>query len=73
MCRADREARINKLPATVDDLIDALDRLIPETIPSADDSLIAIQRRAGKRELVLFLKHLRDRPRAPAPVQERRR
>lgn len=64
---------INKLPATVDELIDELDRLIPEVIPSADDTLISIQRRAGKRELVVQLKFLRDRPRAPSPVRERKR
>lgn len=73
MCRAAPEATINKLPATVDDLIDELDRLVPEVIPSADESLIEIQRRAGKRELVVQLKFLRDRRNKPAPVQERKR
>ena len=52
---------IQKLPATVDELIDELDRLVPEVIPNADARMIEIQRYAGKRELVLLLKTLRDR------------
>jgi hypothetical protein len=64
---------IQKLPATVDDLIDELDRLVPEVIPSADESLISIQRHAGKRELVVFLKLLRSRRDGPPRVRERKR
>jgi hypothetical protein len=64
---------INKLPPTVDDLIDELDTLVPELVPSADTPLLEIQRHAGKRELVLFLKRLRDRRAAPpAPVTRKR-
>ena len=36
--------------------------MVPETIPSVDASLIDIHRHAAKRELVLFLIHLRDKP-----------
>lgn len=68
-----KEAPINKLPTSVDELIDELDRLCPEVIPGAAEDMISIQRRAGKRELVVMLKHLRDRRNRPAPVQERKR
>lgn len=64
---------IQKLPATVDELIDELDRLVPEVIPSADARMIEIQRQAGKRELVLFLKNLQARRDGPPRVRERKR
>jgi hypothetical protein len=49
----------SKFPHTVDELFDALDRLVPERVPEAGDSMEAIQRYAGKRELVLYLHHWR--------------
>ncbi|NCP10399.1 MAG: hypothetical protein GW859_00335 [Sphingomonadales bacterium] len=39
------------------DLVDELDKMFPEVIPEAGDEIISIQRRAAKRELVVFLKH----------------
>lgn len=67
---------IQKLPATVDQLIDELDRLVPEVIPSADARMIEVQRYAGKRELVVLLKTLRnrrDRSGEQPRVRERKR
>ena len=61
-----------KLPLTADELIDELDKLVPECVPQAGDSMEAIQRYAGKRELVLYLKHLRDRREAPIIKKGRR-
>lgn len=49
-----------KFPTNSLELLDELDRLVPERVPEAGDSMEAIQRYAGKRELVLFLKHWRD-------------
>lgn len=48
-----------KFPTTVDEMFDALERLVPERVPEVGDDLVAIQRYAGKRELVLFLQHWR--------------
>jgi hypothetical protein len=62
---------IQKLPPSVDELIDELDRFVPETIPSVDASMLDVQRQAGKRELVIFLKHLRDK--AKGSPRERKR
>lgn len=50
-----------KFPTSASDLVDELDRLVPEAVPSAGDSMESIMRYAGKRELVLQLKHLRDK------------
>lgn len=42
------------------DLVDELDKMFPEVIAEAGDDMISIQRRAAKRELVVFLKHWKD-------------
>lgn len=52
-----------KFPDSATALVDELDRLVPERVPEAGDSMEAIQRYAGKRELVLFLMHWRDQMR----------
>lgn len=49
-----------KFPDSAVALIDELERLVPERVPEAGDTMEAIQRQAGKRELVLFLKNWRD-------------
>jgi hypothetical protein len=49
-----------KFPDTAVALVDELDRLVPERVPEAGDSMESIQRYAGKRELVLFLQNWRD-------------
>lgn len=49
-----------KFPISADDLVDELDKFVPEYVPQAGDSMDLIQRNAGKRELVLFLKRLRE-------------
>jgi hypothetical protein len=49
-----------KFPDSAVALVDELDRLVPERVPEAGDSMESIQRQAGKRELVLFLKNWRD-------------
>lgn len=53
-------SRTLKFPDTAVALVDELDRLVPERVPEAGDSMESIQRYAGKRELVLFLKNWRD-------------
>lgn len=67
----------HKFPTTVDDLVDALERLVPERVPEVGDTLEAVQRYAGKRELVLQIKHWREQrdradQRAAAPKQRGR-
>lgn len=49
-----------KLPTSAVELIDELNRLVPERVPEAGESMESIQRYAGKRELVLLLNHWRD-------------
>lgn len=49
-----------KFPTSSLELLDELDRMVPERVPQAGDSMEDIQRYAGKRELVLFLKNWRD-------------
>lgn len=49
-----------KFPESAKALVDEIDRMIPERVPQAGESMEEIQRYAGKRELVLFLKFLRD-------------
>lgn len=58
-----------KFPQAASELLIELDRIVPEQVPQAGDSMEAIQRYSGKRELVLFLKHWRDTSikRADAP------
>ena len=62
-------------PHTATALVEELDRLFPEKLPEVGDSLEAIHRHAGKREVVLFLKHWRDaaKRRADRPVKSRGR
>jgi len=43
-----------KHPLTDDQIVE-LEKLVPEAVPQAGDSMEVIQRYAGKRELVLFL------------------
>lgn len=49
-----------KFPDSAVALVDELDRLYPERVPELGDTPESIQRQAGKRELVLFLKYWRD-------------
>lgn len=46
-----------KFPETAAALVEELDRLFPERVPEIGDSMEAIQRYAGRRELILFLKN----------------
>lgn len=64
-----------KFPPMSAELAIELDRMFPERVPQEGDSMEAIQRYAGKRELVLFIKHWRDstQRRADAPPPARRR
>lgn len=61
-----------KFPTSSIELLDELDRMVPERVPEAGDSMEAIQRYAGKRELVLFLKHWRDQQVRSAARKDRR-
>lgn len=61
-----------KFPTSSLDLLDELDRLVPERVPQAGDSMEEIQRYAGKRELVLFLKNWRDQMARAAARKDRR-
>lgn len=61
-----------KFPTSSLELLDELDRLVPEQVPQAGDSMEAIQRYAGKRELVLFLKNWRDQMVRSASRKDRR-
>jgi len=54
-------------------LVDELNRLVPERVPEAGESMESIQRQAGKRELVLFLNHWRDAAKRDVVRKERRR
>ena len=47
-------------PATAVGLLDHIEQLVPERVPSATDTMEEIQRYAGKRELVLQLLRLRE-------------
>lgn len=58
-----------QLPNTSVELIDDLDRMFPEQVPQAGDSMETIQRYAGKRELVLLLKHWRDATKKDRPIR----
>ena len=53
---------MNKLPITARELVDELLQFVPEVNPEPHETMQEIQRRAGKRELVLFLQRLRDSP-----------
>ncbi|HEY0623170.1 hypothetical protein [Sphingomonas sp.] len=63
-------------PATAAGLLEHIEKLVPERVPSATDTMEEIQRYAGKRELVLQLIRLReqgDKTPAAAPRSPRRR
>lgn len=67
-----------KFPLSAADLVDELELIVPERVPEAGESMESIQRYAGKRELVLFLKHLRakrerDEVRREAPIRAKGR
>lgn len=69
-----KRATINKLPNSVDELIDELDKFYPEYVPALGDAPEAIHRKAGARELVLHLKKLRaKRDRTDEPPRQRQR
>lgn len=48
-----------KFPESAVALVDELDRLYPERLPEKGESMEDYQRHAGRREVVLFLKHWR--------------
>lgn len=52
-----------QFPIRASALVDELDRIYPERVPKSDATMNEIQRHAGARELVLFLKQWRDRSR----------
>jgi len=62
-----------KFPDSAVALVDELNRLVPERVPEAGESMESIQRQAGKRELVLFLNHWRDAAKRDVVRKERRR
>jgi hypothetical protein len=62
-----------KFPDTAVGLIDELDRMYPERLPEIGDSLEAVHRRAGNREVVLFLKQWRGQTRRDPVVRRRSR
>lgn len=64
---------IMQLPDSAYALIDELDRIFPERLPELGDELESIQRYAGKREVVLFLKQWANRSRQAAPQIRSRR
>lgn len=49
-----------KFPHLARELVEELDRLVPERVPEAGDDMVTIQRHAAKRELVLFLKRWQE-------------
>lgn len=49
-----------KFPASSNELLQLLEQMFPERLPEPTDTLPELQRYAGKREVVLFLKQLRD-------------
>ena len=62
-----------QLPDSSYALIDELDRIFPEKLPEPNESLESIQRHAGKREVVLFLKHWAETARRSPSEQRSRR
>lgn len=60
-------------PETATALLDIIDRMVPETVPEASDTMAAIQRYAGKRELVLQLRQLQAQSRTPTIAKRPRR
>lgn len=48
-----------RFPESAAALVAELDVMFPEVVPAVGDSMEAIQRQAGKRELVQFLKYWR--------------
>jgi hypothetical protein len=60
-------------PETATALLDIIDQMVPERVPEADDSMAAIQRQAGKRELVLQLRQLQAQSRTPTIAKRPRR
>jgi hypothetical protein len=58
-----------QLPESATALIDELDRLYPERLPEVGAAAEEIHRYAGKREVVLFLKHWRDTAGRPAVIK----
>ena len=62
-----------QLPDSAMALIDELDKIIPERVPEVNATMEDIQRYAGKRELVLLLKHWRDAAKKDPVVQRSRR
>lgn len=49
-----------KFPTSSSELLQLLEQMFPERLPAPADTVADIQRYAGKREVVLFLKQLRD-------------
>lgn len=62
-----------KFPHSSFDLIDEIDRMVPERLPNVGETMTDYNRYVGKRELVIQLKHLRDESRrAAARATERK-
>lgn len=62
-----------QFPNTAAELLDEIERMVPERVPETDDTMEAIQRYAGKRELVLLLRHMQAALKRDPVVPRRRR
>lgn len=64
-----------KFPAGSSDLLEEIQKLVPERLPEPGETMESYNRYVGKRELVLQLLHARDQEkRAPStsPARTRR-
>lgn len=57
------------LPLSVEQLVEDLDKMIPERCPNEEDSERAIWIYSGKRSIVRYLKVLLDEERKPRHVR----
>lgn len=56
-----------KFPTNSFELLDEIERLVPERLPEKGETMEDYNRYVGKRELVLQLRHARDLARRPEP------
>nr|WP_294850049.1 hypothetical protein [uncultured Sphingomonas sp.] len=49
-----------KFPSGSNELLEEIQKLVPERLPNEGETMESYQRYAGKRELVLHLIHARD-------------
>lgn len=55
-----------KFPTSSLELLEEIQKLVPERLPNEGETMESYQRYAGKRELVLLLIHARDQARRAA-------